>query len=103
MVAPRRVKRENVSFPVAVRRSKTPLLKLPNSAHEFSSSVKCVLERFHIEKFRETQLEAIINLLQGKDILVLQPTGSGKSLIFQSCPLIVDELRSQSFLVVLWS
>ena len=30
MVAPRRVKRENVSFPVAVRRSKTPLLKLPN-------------------------------------------------------------------------
>ena len=72
------------------------------SAHEFSS-VKCVLERFHIEKFRETQLEAIINLLQGKDILVLQPTGSGKSLIFQSFPLIVDELRSQSFLVVLWS
>ena len=29
MVAPRRVKRENVSFPVAVRRSKMPLLKLP--------------------------------------------------------------------------
>ena len=29
VVAPRRVKRENVSFPVAVRRSKTPLLKLP--------------------------------------------------------------------------
>ena len=27
---PRRVKRENVSFPVAVRRSKTPLLKFPN-------------------------------------------------------------------------
>ena len=62
-------------------------------AHEFSSSVKCVLERFHIEKLRETQLEAITNLLQGKDVLVLQPTGSGKSLIFQSFPLIVDELR----------
>ena len=30
VVVPRRVKRENVSFPVAVRRSKTPLLKLPN-------------------------------------------------------------------------
>ena len=26
VAAPRRVKRENVSFPVAVRRSKTPLL-----------------------------------------------------------------------------
>ena len=35
-------------------------------AHELSSAVKCVIERFHIEKFRETQLEAIINLLQGK-------------------------------------
>lgn len=62
-------------------------------AHELSSAFKCVLERFHIEKFRETQLEAIINLLQGKDVLVLQPTGSGKSLIFQSFPLIIDELR----------
>ena len=30
VVAPRRVKRENVSFPVAVRRSKTPLLKVSN-------------------------------------------------------------------------
>ena len=30
VVAPRRAKRENVLFPVAVRRSKTPLLKLPN-------------------------------------------------------------------------
>ena len=29
VIAPRRVKRENVAFPVAVRRSKTPLLKLP--------------------------------------------------------------------------
>ena len=52
--------------------------------HELSSAAKCVLERFHIEKFRETQLEAIINFLRGKDVLVLQPTGSGKSLIFQS-------------------
>ena len=34
-------------------------------AQELSSAVKCVLERFHVEKFRETQLEAIINLLQG--------------------------------------
>ena len=52
------------------------------NANEFSS-VKCVFERFHIEKFRETQLEAI-KLLQGKDVLVLQPTGSGKSLIFSA-------------------
>ena len=52
-----------------------------------------MLERFHIEKFRETQQEAIVNFLEGKDVLVLQPTGSGNSLIFQSFPLFVDVLR----------
>ena len=48
------------------------------SADEFSS-VKCVLECFHIKKFRETQQEAIVNLLAGKDVLVSQPTASEKS------------------------
>ena len=33
------------------------------SAHELSSAVKWVLERFHVEKFIETQLEAIINII----------------------------------------
>ena len=35
------------------------------SADEFSS-IKCVLERFYIEKFREIQEEAIVNMLEGK-------------------------------------
>ena len=52
------------------------------SAHEFSSSVKCVLERFHIEKLRETQLEVIVSLLEEKDVLVSQPTASEKYVIF---------------------
>ena len=43
------------------------------SADEFSS-VKSVLERFQIKKFRETQQKAIVNLLEGKDVLVSQPT-----------------------------
>ena len=60
------------------------------SADEFSSAIKCVLERFNIDKFRETQQEAILNLLKGKDVSVLQPTALGKSVIFQSFPLIVD-------------
>jgi len=37
---------------------------------EFSSSVKCVLERFQVEKLRETQQEAIVNLLNGKDVFL---------------------------------
>ena len=38
VVAPGRVKRENVSFPVAVRRSKMPLPKLPNIVSSRSGS-----------------------------------------------------------------
>ena len=52
------------------------------SADEFSSSGKCVLERSHVEQFRETQQEAIANLLEGKDVLVSQPTTSEKFVIF---------------------
>ena len=54
------------------------------SGDEFTSSLKCVSQRFNIERFRETQQKAIVNLLKRKNVLVLQPTGSGKSLIFQS-------------------
>ena len=52
-----------------------------------------MLERFQVESRRETQQDATVNLLNGKDVLVLQPKGSGKSIIFQSFPLIVDKLR----------
>ena len=45
------------------------------SGYEFTSFLKCILKRFNIERFRETQQEAIGNLLKGKDVLVLQLTG----------------------------
>ena len=53
-----------------------------NFADEFLSAVKCVLERFHIDKFMEIQQDAILNLLKRKDVIVSQPTGSGKFVIF---------------------
>lgn len=58
--------------------------------HEFLSATKCVLGRFHVGKFRpETQQDAVLNLLKGKDVLVSQPAASAKFIIFQSFPIIV--------------
>ena len=56
------------------------------SADEFLSGTNCVLERFHIYKFEETQPDAVLKLLKEKDALVWQPTTSGKLVIFQSFP-----------------
>ena len=55
---------------------------LSNMAAEEFCSVKCVLERFHIEKFRETQQEVIVSLLEEKDVLVSLPAASEKYVIF---------------------
>ena len=63
-----------------------------NSTDEFSFAVKCVLGRF---SYRQ---------IKGKDVLVLQPTAPGKSVVFQSFPLVFDaalmRFRNQSDLLV---
>ena len=46
------------------------------SADGFLSAAKSVLESYHIEKFRETHQNAILNLLKRKD--VSRPTVSEK-------------------------
>ena len=57
---------------------------------EFLSATKCVLDCFHIEKFRETQQDAILNLIKGKDVLISQLTASGKFVIFQLFMALAD-------------
>ena len=61
------------------------------------------LECFCIEKFRETEQDAILNLLKGKDVLVSQPTASWKFLIFQSfTPQHQFCIDKSDLLVVIW-
>ena len=63
------------------------------SADEFlllQSVLQSATKRFLIDKFRKTQQDAILNLLKGKDVLVSQPTASGKFEIFRSILIIVD-------------
>ena len=49
-----------------------------------------LLERFGHESFREGQEDAIRASLEGRDALVVMPTGSGKSLCYQLPALLLD-------------
>lgn len=49
-------------------------------------------ERFSLSEFRPGQREVIESVLQGKDTLLVMPTGGGKSLCFQLPALMLDGL-----------
>ena len=50
-----------------------------------------ILETFKLNSLRSIQREALEKLVSGEDAFVIQPTGSGKSLIFQAAPIVFDE------------
>ena len=52
-----------------------------------------VLECFKLQNLKDSQREALQNVVKGQDVFVIQPTGSGKSLIFQSAPIVFDTVR----------
>lgn len=51
---------------------------------------KIAREKFGFESLRPGQEQAILALLAGRDTLVVQPTGSGKSAIYQIAGLLID-------------
>ena len=55
-----------------------------------------ILETFQIESLKDLQREALENLVSSRDVFLIQPTGSGKSLIFQSAPIFFDIVRPKS-------
>ena len=57
----------------------------PNTSQAFieASMVMTLAEKFNMTRFRQYQKEAITALLSGQDCLIVQPTGSGKSMCFQ--------------------
>jgi ATP-dependent DNA helicase RecQ len=61
-----------------------------------------LLERFGLERFRPGQREAVQAALDGRDSLVVMPTGGGKSLCYQ-LPALAGESDPQRPLVVVVS
>lgn len=55
-----------------------------------SSTPEELLDRFGLPAFRLGQREAVLAALQGRDSLVVMPTGGGKSLCYQ-LPALVDD------------
>jgi len=63
------------------------------SAHRSRDAARQVLvERFGHEDFQEGQWESIAALLAGRDALVVMPTGSGKSIVYQLPALMLPGL-----------
>ncbi len=65
------------------------------SGESFNNACKIVIKTFGLDSFHARQVVSIRELLHGKDVFVNLPTGSGKSLIFQSFPIVVDYLRGK--------
>src|SRR5215204_4570263 len=58
--------------------------------HSLTDAIASLQKHFGFEDFREGQREVIGSLLEGKDAVVVMPTGSGKSLCYQLPAMILD-------------
>ena len=59
-------------------------------------AIQTAAEELGYSNLRVKQKEAIMHYLQGKDVFISLPTGSGKSLCYYILPIVFDILRNNS-------
>ena len=59
----------------------------------FENACSYALQRLEPDHFKEKQSLAMKELILGRDAFVILPTGSGKSLVFQAFPLVLDHFK----------
>ena len=81
---------ETASLPAETASPRTETASPPAApAATATATPEELLERFGLERFRPGQREAVQAALQGRDSLVVMPTGGGKSLCYQ-LPALAD-------------
>ena len=63
-----------------------------SAAFEEASMIMTLADKFSMTKFREYQRKIVKALCSGRDCLVIQPTGSGKSLCFQFTAVYLNKI-----------
>src|SRR5215211_992713 len=58
--------------------------------HSLSDAITTLRRHFGFDDFREGQREVVGSILEGKDAVVVMPTGSGKSLCYQLPAMILE-------------
>ncbi len=58
--------------------------------HSLEDAISSLRKHFGFDDFREGQRDVIGSILEGKDAVVVMPTGSGKSLCYQLPAMILD-------------
>ena len=58
--------------------------------HSLADAISSLRKHFGFDDFREGQREVIGSILEGKDAVVVMPTGSGKSLCYQLPAMMLD-------------
>ena len=58
------------------------------------------LELLKISSLKDEQKQAVVDLLNGKDVMAILPTGCGKSVIFQFTLMKIEEDEASSVIIV---